>query len=166
MSDPRWITYAKTLVGTRETAGPKSNSTILSWAAGKAKAFLGIAYTDDATPWCGLFVAECIAAVGLRPISIAVRASSWAAWGLPMKEGAVGAVLVFKRPGGGHVGFYVGEDHTHYHVLGGNQSDAVNVARIEKARCVAIRWPGVDGGNPGKPVFRAANAAANSASEA
>ena len=166
MSDPKWLTYAKTLIGTRETAGAKSNPTILAWAKGKAKAFLGIAYTDDSVPWCGLFVAECVASVGLRPAAIAVRASAWADWGYALKEGAAGAILVFKRAGGGHVGFYIGEDHTHYHVLGGNQSDAVNIARIEKARCVALRWPAVDGGKPGKPVFRAANAAANSASEA
>jgi hypothetical protein len=65
-------------------------------------------------------------------------------------------VLVFQRPGGGHVGFYVGEDATAYHVLGGNQGDAVTIARIAKARCVARRWPlGVK--LTGKPVQLASN---------
>jgi hypothetical protein len=54
---------------------------------------------------------------------------------------APGAVLVFEREGGGHVGFYVGEDGTSYHVIGGNQGDAVSVARIAKTRLVASRWP-------------------------
>jgi hypothetical protein len=27
------------------------------------------------------------------------------------------------------------------HVLGGNQDDAVTIARIAKSRCVARRWP-------------------------
>jgi hypothetical protein len=65
-------------------------------------------------------------------------------------------VLVFARKGGGHVGFYVGEDATAYHVLGGNQGNAVNVMRIAKDRCIAIRWPE---GEPvvGKPVILASN---------
>ena len=51
-----------------------------------------------------------------------------------------GDILVFKRPGGGgHVGFYVGEDDKCYHVLGGNQSNEVSVARLEKSRCLGIR---------------------------
>jgi len=49
------------------------------------------------------------------------------------------------RSGGGHVGFYVGEDDRTvsgkpcYHVLGGNQSDAVTIARIDKDRMRACR---------------------------
>jgi hypothetical protein len=46
----------------------------------------------------------------------------------------LGDVLTFKRNGGGHVGLYVGEDRTHYHVLGGNQNNQVNVMRIAKTR--------------------------------
>jgi uncharacterized protein (TIGR02594 family) len=109
-------------------------------------------------PWCGLFVAACVDEAGIKPAPIAVRASAWATWGSPLlpKELAVGAVLVFQRPGGGHVGFYVGEDATAYHVLGGNQGDAVTIARVAKSRCVARRWPlGVK--LTGKPVQLASN---------
>jgi hypothetical protein len=65
---------------------------------------------------------------------------------------------VFQRPGGGHVGFYVGEDATIYTVLGGNQGNDVTSARIAKGRCVARRWPA---GQPltGKPVMLATAAA-------
>jgi hypothetical protein len=49
--------------------------------------------------------------------------------------------MVFKRAGGGHVGFYVGEDKDAYHILGGNQSDMVSVARVAKDRHVDARWP-------------------------
>ncbi|MEG8021785.1 hypothetical protein [Sphingomonas aerolata] len=68
---------------------------------------------------------------------------SWASWGSRLRPErlAPGAVLVFDRPGGGHVGFYVGEDATAYHVLGGNQSNAVTVTRIAKGRLTASRWP-------------------------
>jgi hypothetical protein len=51
----------------------------------------------------------------------------------------LGDVLTFKRNGGGHVGIYVGEDQTHYHVLGGNQNNSVNVARIAKSRLTQAR---------------------------
>jgi hypothetical protein len=49
--------------------------------------------------------------------------------------------MVFSRKGGGHVGFLLSEDADTYHILGGNQSDTVNVARIAKSRFVGARWP-------------------------
>ena len=139
----RWYEVAKSLIGTREIVGPRHNSTILAWAKKLGSKMLGIAVTDDETAWCGLFVAHCVSEAGLTPAPIAVRASSWETWGANLRADrlAEGAVLVFRRPGGGHVGFYVGEDATAYHVLGGNQSNAVNITRIAKDRCVARRWP-------------------------
>lgn len=131
---------AKEQLGVAETPGPKSTPKILAWAKALG-AKLGIAYTDDATPWCGLFVAMCVNATGLAPPKIAIRASSWANWGDPLPHGIEGAVLVFQRPGGGHVGFYAGETATAYRVLGGNQGDRVSYAWIAKARCIAVRWP-------------------------
>ena len=80
---------------------------------------------------------------GLRIPPLALRAKSWADWGANLRAErlAPGAVLVFEREGVGHVGFYVGEDSTHYHVLGGNQDDAVTVARLARSRMIASRWP-------------------------
>jgi len=49
--------------------------------------------------------------------------------------------LVFARGSGGHVGFAMGQDDTHFYLLGGNQSDAVTVARVAKARLLGARWP-------------------------
>jgi hypothetical protein len=54
---------------------------------------------------------------------------------------AIGEVLVFKREGGGHVGFYVGEDATRFRVLGGNQSNSVSETWVSKNRLYARRWP-------------------------
>jgi cell wall-associated NlpC family hydrolase len=51
----------------------------------------------------------------------------------------LGDVLVFTRKGGGHVGIYVGQDKSCYHVLGGNQGDRVSIVRIEKTRCIGVR---------------------------
>lgn len=53
-----------------------------------------------------------------------------------------GAIGVFKRPSGGHVGVLIGQDATSYRVLGGNQSDAVTRdAWISKDRFREARWP-------------------------
>ncbi|WP_242115532.1 TIGR02594 family protein [Sphingomonas lacusdianchii] len=142
-ADPAWLKAARAKLGTREAPGPANNPTIMGWAKRLGTKALGIAYNADSVPWCGVFVAACMQEAGLPTAPIAVRASAWANYGQPLAfHGfAPGAILVFQRPGGGHVGFYVGEDDTAYHVLGGNQSDNVTVARIERARCVAARWP-------------------------
>jgi uncharacterized protein (TIGR02594 family) len=146
MSDSTpWLTVAKKCNGLREYPGAPSNPAIMNMAK-RVGRFLGIHYDGDHVPWCGLFAAYCVVEAGLTPPSIAVRASEWSGWGVPLKQAAPGAVLVFTRQGGGHVGFYVSEDRDYYHVLGGNQSDKVCVIKIAKNRCTAIRWPA------GKPV--------------
>ena len=156
--EPAWLVRARALLGTREAPGAANNPTILAWATRLGIKVLGIVYNSDGTPWCGLFVAECLRAAGvdLGAMKIGVRASSWATWGSPLQADrlAPGAILVFERPGGGHVAFYLGEDATTYTVIGGNQGDNVTITRILKSRCVARRWPK---GIPvsGKPVLLA-----------
>ncbi len=135
-----WIQVARTFIGLKEYPGNANNPTIMGWAKGLGTKLLGIAYGGDSVPWCGLFVAHCIKSAGLPTAPIAVRASSWAAWGQACKP-IPGAVVVFQRPGGGHVGFLVGQNATSFRVLGGNQSDGVTETWIENARAVAIRWP-------------------------
>lgn len=139
MSTP-WVKIATSFIGTKEYPGAANNPTIMRWAA-KVARYLGIPYAGDHVPWCGLFAAYCIAEAGLIPPKIAIRASEWSKWGVGLSEPSVGAILTFVRDGGGHVAFYVSEDRDYYHVLGGNQSDAVNITKIAKNRCTAIRWP-------------------------
>ncbi len=96
--------------------------------------------------WCGDFVETCIrmglpdepllGALGTNPY----WARNWLLFGQEVKP-TPGAVLIFARGSGGHVGFAVGQDDTDFHVLGGNQSDAVTVARIAKTRLLGARWP-------------------------
>ena len=135
-NEPRWMIEARKLMGQREIPGPKHNR----WIAEGWKRLGAGWFTDDETPWCGLFVAHCIEAAGLPFPKTFPRAMAWAEWGKPCKA-AVGAVVVFKRQGGGHVGFLVGENARHYYVLGGNQSNAVNIMPLDRDRAVAIRWP-------------------------
>jgi uncharacterized protein (TIGR02594 family) len=114
---------------------------IIGWAKALG-GWIASFYKQDSTPWCGLFVNHCMAIGGAPVIQDGLAALNWAKYGKPLRYGVPGAVLVFKRTGGGHVGFYVSEDDDTYHVLGGNQGDSVSVARVAKGRCVAIRWPG------------------------
>lgn len=146
--DPDWLGVAKKHVGLKEIPGPRHNSTITNWLR-DLKAW----WTDDETPWCGTFVAHCMQEVGLAIPRHWYRAKGWEEYGslLRRERLAPGAILVFARSGGGHVGFYVGEDRNYFYVLGGNQSNGVNVMKLAKSRCIASRWPA---GEPvyGKPV--------------
>jgi uncharacterized protein (TIGR02594 family) len=165
--EPAWLAAARKKLGTREAPGAANSPTIMGWAKRLGTKILGIVYNADSVPWCGLFVAACVDEVGIKPAPIAVRASAWATWGSPLLPGQVapGAVLVFQRPGGGHVGFYVGERRDAYRVLGGNQGDAVTLAWIEKSRCIARRWPlGVK--LTGEPVLLASGGEPMSRNEA
>jgi len=164
MTEARWLKLARTDLGIRETPGVANNPVLMKRFAGITKA-LGIAYNADSVPWCGAIMAWWMTQSGIAPPAIAVRAKSWATWGTPLAKGSLGCVVVFGRVGGGHVALYLGEDATHYHVLGGNQGDAITVARIAKDRAIALRWPKGEPGI-GLPVKLAANGAAVSKSEA
>lgn len=141
---PRHMAVAISLLGTKEIPGAKSNDRILQWAKD-----LGLAsiYTNDDTAWCGLFFCHVMKEAG-RPVVLEtkdkydyLRALKFATWGKEVKVPAFGDILIFKRPEGGHIGFYVGEDKKAYHVIGGNQGNSVSVTRILKRRLFATRRP-------------------------
>jgi uncharacterized protein (TIGR02594 family) len=133
-----WLAEAYKHEGLKEVPGPRHNPVIQGWLR-RLKAW----WTDDETPWCGTFVAHCLEAAGQPIIPNWFRARDWAVYGANLRATHVapGAILVFSRAGGGHVGFYVGESALYYYVLGGNQKNQVRVDPIAKARCIAIRWP-------------------------
>jgi uncharacterized protein (TIGR02594 family) len=158
--EPDWITVARALIGVHEGVGPAINPQIIDWAkqeGGWVERF----YTDDEIPWCGLFVGHCLQVGGHSGPKNPLAALGWSEWGQPVPPDglSVGTVVVFKRSGGGHVGFYVGEepDGSALHVLGGNQSDQVSITRIPRMRLFASRWPeGVsqDGSGPLRQVLQ------------
>lgn len=137
-----WFQEARRLKGLREGPGAANNPVLLRIAQD-----LKIDYRSDDVPWCGLFVAHCIGAtLTTEPLPAnPLSARSWLRFGAPCSP-RPGAVMVFwrgRRDGWqGHVAFYAGEDDEgFFHVLGGNQSDAVNVTRIPRARLLEARWP-------------------------
>jgi uncharacterized protein (TIGR02594 family) len=97
-------------------------------------------------PWCGDFVETCIAlSLPDEPLPTnPYLARNWLSFGIEV-EPTLGAVLVFWRGSkagtSGHVGFYVGEDWAAFQVLGGNQGNAVSVARVARSRLLGARWP-------------------------
>jgi uncharacterized protein (TIGR02594 family) len=127
---PRILVQAVKLIGTKEIVGKAHNPVILEWA----KELKIKAYTNDEIPWCGLFIAYCAHKAGVEVVDGPLWALNWVKYGTKESTPMLGDVLTFKRDGGGHVGLYVGEDRTHYHVLGGNQNNQVNVMRIAKTR--------------------------------
>lgn len=129
------------LYGTVETPGAKNNAKIMGWADEVGVAALGYKYTGDAVPWCGLFMAVINKRAG-KPVPYGpLYALNWGSVGSVTKTPILGDILTFRRSGGGHVGLYIGEDDTAYHVLGGNQSDQVNITRIAKDRLYRARRP-------------------------
>lgn len=138
---PPWIEEMLRRKGLHEN---RDHSDLLAWLRSA-----GSAVDPATTPWCGDAVETAIlralpdAAVPANPMA----SINWLKFGRRLGVPAEGAILVFWRgnPNGwqGHVGFYVGEDTTHYHVLGGNQSNAITVTRISKDRLRkdGIRWP-------------------------
>jgi uncharacterized protein (TIGR02594 family) len=134
-----WITEAKSALGRHEA---RDRAWLMDWLKRDGRS-LG---DPSKTPWCGDFVETCLrlalpdepllGALGSNPY----WARNWLLFGQQVPP-VVGAVLIFERGSGGHVGFATGQDDTHFHVLGGNQSDAVTLARIAKSRLLGARWP-------------------------
>lgn len=135
------LQIALALLGTTEVAGAGSNPVILGWAAELGVAKLGTNYTSDSIPWCGLAMGIVAQRAGKVPPKVLVRALAWASFGEDSPRPSLGDVLVFTRSGGGHVGLYVGEDATCYHVLGGNQGNRFCIARVPKKMLYDCRRP-------------------------
>lgn len=104
------------------------------------------ALTLRETAWCGAFVGMVIAtALPKEPMPANPLGSrNWLKFGKPLNDPQIGAIAVFWRGSKdgwqGHVGIVVGHDKTHLHILGGNQSDSVSIARIAKTRLLGYRW--------------------------
>ncbi|MDI7924614.1 NlpC/P60 family protein [Ferirhizobium litorale] len=138
--EPRWLTLARRYSGLKEIKGKNHAPEILDmWRV------LGLPYRDDETAWCAAFVGFCLENAGITSTRSA-SARSYEKWGVRISEPKVGAVVTFWRgnPNGwsGHVGFIVGRDQAgNLMVLGGNQSDQVNIRPFDCGRVTGFFWP-------------------------
>lgn len=137
--EPGYLTQARRFYGQKEVPGAGSNPFILGlWAAEK---WLG--KDDSLVPWCGLFMRRVMQLGGFPVPALPWAAKSWLNWGVALVTPVVGTVVVFKRPGGYHVGIVVGVDKLgRLVVLGGNQGDAVRYSAfdIKERRPEGYRW--------------------------
>lgn len=134
---PKMLVEALKLYGVKEYPGGANNPVIMGWA--KETGAKG--YTGDSIAWCALGASVVAKRAGwdYQPGGNALWARNWALWGNKADVAMLGDFLVFPRGSGGHIGQYVGEDDTHYHVYGFNQNDTVNIVRKPKTPILAIR---------------------------
>lgn len=139
MLQPPWLDAAWQLLGAREVAGPRDNPDIV--ALYRDAGHPGVAHDEIA--WCAAFAGAALERSGIRG-SRSLMARSYLAWGERLEDGRLGAVTVLRRgadPALGHVGFWIGATRSHVVLLGGNQSNAVSVARFPLADVLGYRWP-------------------------
>ena len=94
----------------------------------------------DETAWCSAYVNWVCKKSGL-PFSGRLDARSWLNVGCKVNTPKLGDVVVFWRESKsswkGHVAFFIKEDGNFIWVLGGNQSNQVNISVYPKERLLA-----------------------------
>jgi uncharacterized protein (TIGR02594 family) len=132
---------ARTHLGTREIPGKKDNPIIIRWLRSFA-AWV----TSEETPWCSAFANAMAKETGYERTG-KLNARSWLDVGLEikLKDAKRGDVVILTRgnPKGweGHVAFLDFHDKKtgQLYLLGGNQSNAVNVSTYPVTRLLGIR---------------------------
>lgn len=131
---PSWVSDARRYLGLHEVRDAKKLDKALRLDASEIA-------------WCGAFVGLVVAAaLPKEPLPANPLGSrNWLKFGRAIEAPQIGAVAIFWRGSKdgwqGHVGIVVGHDKTHVHVLGGNQSNSVSIARVAKNRLLGYRWP-------------------------
>ena len=136
----------------------KAGNLVESDAEGKRKVLEYFKETDSGItavkPWCGAFIAFCLAKAGNASresiVSSSATAARWKSWGntelrrnLPnaIPKGAIVVTVPLAAGASGHVGFFARQiDAGHIEILGGNQQNRVKLMKIEREKIVAIRW--------------------------
>lgn len=133
---------ARDLTGTKEIKGSADNPKIIEMYRAVGHDWV----EHDEVAWCAAFVGFCLEKAGL-PSTRKLNARSYLAWGekvAGVEQAKEGDIVVFTRGAStaqGHVAFFLRAVGTQVEVLGGNQSDAVTVARYARSRIIGIRRP-------------------------
>jgi uncharacterized protein (TIGR02594 family) len=142
MSEPNWITLARTELGQHEINGPRSNPEIV-------KLFRDAGHPEissEDTAWCAAFCGAMLKRAGYRP-SGSLMARSYLTWGTSLLQPQIGAIAVLWRnspdSSEGHVGFVVESGKDYIKLLGGNQGalGQVSVETFPLSRVLGFRWP-------------------------
>ena len=159
-NDPPMLRVAFSYLGLRETPGAASNPRVVELYALAGHPEV----KNDAVAWCAAFVGACAVKAGIAG-SGALTARSYLNWGQPVntrKRIPRSAVLVFRRGNSawqGHVCFCLNDDGRVLTVIGGNQGDAVTIARYSKAALIGARVPLTAGNSNVVQLFGSGTAA-------
>lgn len=138
LSDVPWMTVAEAEIGVREIPGPVDNKRIEEY-------FTYVNYPVpekyvDEIHWCAAFLCAVLEMSGYRSPRSA-WSQAWLNWGIPCNP-LYGAVVIFKyTPRSGHVGLIHRVSSNGLWVLGGNQSDSVNISFFSTRNVVGYRLP-------------------------
>lgn len=137
---PFWMEEAVKYDGMKEVPGKAQNpmlARLLDVMDGRLDTQATI--TDDEA-YCAACLSGIFEMVGVQSPRT-VRAREFLNWGVECAP-AVGAVVVFSRTGGGHVGLVSGRDYAgRYVVFGFNQRNMVCHAPFSADRVLGFRWP-------------------------
>lgn len=131
------IKVARSYLGLTEIKASNKHPTIDAWAKTLSGKWL------IGQPWCGTFCAQVFKEAGLghKMPKEFFRAKAWENAGTKLDKPAYGCIVTFTRDGGGHVGFVVGKTSKgNLKVLGGNQSNQVNIMDFDPSRVTSYRW--------------------------
>ena len=118
-SIPEWMVVARNELGEKERPNLHDhNPRILEYF--ESTDLTAPYNSKDETHWCSAFVNWCVETAGYEGTDSA-WARDWLRWGHKAKTPKLGDIVVFKRGKGGHVGFYIKEEHNKILILGGNQ---------------------------------------------
>jgi uncharacterized protein (TIGR02594 family) len=134
------VAEAKKYMGLSERSNRK---TLGRWLSST----LRIRIDPGVTPWCAAFVNAILSEVGL-PTSGSNLGSSFAKYGRKVSNPSPGDIVVIRtgRRGRAHVGIFVGMEmrgkRKYVRLLGGNQSNRVQISSYDARKVIAIRRPG------------------------
>lgn len=128
-------------LGQKEVRGPKENPRIRTYH--KYATLKNKRESSENVPWCSSFMCFIAEKAGCKSTNSKL-ARSWERGGYKKKSRhpLPGDVVTFwrksKRSGYGHVGIFLKQTKHFVYVMGGNQSDAVNIRRYSKERMTGI----------------------------
>lgn len=134
---PPWMAEMHRKSGLHEV---RDNAALSEWLKSWGR-YLG---NPKTLPWCGDAVESCIAkTLPQEPLpSNPFFAQAWAKFGIDATAPVVGSIGVIRwTASSGHVGIVAGIDGDRINLLGGNQSNAINVSSFPRSKFISFRWP-------------------------
>lgn len=126
---------------TEQTTEAKNSPTIVKWL----QYLLPWAKTDEVA-WCSAFVNGVAMEAGFEHFDKghgSALARMWLHKGTVVEQPILGDVVVLWRGSKdavtGHVGFFIRETENYIYILGGNQSNQVNITPFSKTRLLGYR---------------------------